>query len=385
MVPPEIDDGQPETDEARRTTGDDQSGPGPDGDGESPVEGRNSPSGGNGRKVLRVAVPVVLILAIGGLLWWLHARHYVSTNDAFVDAQVVRIAPQVAGVVSELRVQPNEHVEPGSLLVAIAPDTVLPVIARQKADISEARAQASATRASVQSAQAARQKASAAVSQAEAQYRKAKSDLARLMKARKMSPDSVAASDVDAVRTALDSAKARLISARGDADAATAELASARLKVQSANAVIRSAQAQAEGGKVSLDQTRIVAPMSGSIANIAINRGSYVAPGLQMMALVPDNLWVTANFKETQLSKIHVGDPVDIKIDAYPGRTFAGKVDSIQRASGQEFQLLPAQNATGNFVKVVQRVPVRIVFTEKLPGDLAIGPGMSVVPTVKVR
>lgn len=359
-----------------------------DGDTQVAQEAATSPttkSPGKKQRVLAIAAAVLVVVAIGGTLWWLHARQYVSTDDAFIDAQVVRIAPQLAGVVDELPVSPNQHVDAGTLLVSISPDTVMPQIARQQAGISEAQAQAGTVRASVGSAQAALTRARAAVADAQGQYDNARSTLARLQSASKADSNSVAGTELDAARAAYDSARARLQSARGDVAAATAQLAAARQSVRSADAAIRSAKAQADSGKVSLDQTRITAPMAGSIANITVNRGSYVAPGLQMMALVPDRMWVTANFKETELAKIHVGDPVDISIDAYPDRHFSGKVASIQRAAGQEFQLLPAQNATGNFVKVVQRVPVRIVFDQPLPADLPIGPGMSVVPTVKVQ
>tara|TARA_A100001391_G_scaffold119169_4_gene81026 strand:- start:24881 stop:25954 length:1074 start_codon:yes stop_codon:yes gene_type:complete len=340
-----------------------------------------------GRKkgFLMIGLVVLVLAAAGGVAWWLHARNYESTDDAFIDAQVVRIAPQIAGIVSELPVQPNDHVAAGTLLATIAPDNVMPVVARQKAGVSEARAQAASTRANAQSAQAALHRANADVSEAQARYNNARSNLARLTAARDMNRGSVAANDLDSAQTTLDTAKAALTSAQGAAEAARAQLSGARSAMQSAEAAIRSAEAQAQGGQVSLDQTHIVAPMSGSIANLSINTGSYVAPGMDLMALVPDQMWVTANFKETQLVNIKVGDPVDITIDAYPGRHFSGKVESIQRAAGQEFQLLPAQNATGNFVKVVQRVPVRIMFDKPLPKDLAIGPGMSVVPTITVR
>lgn len=339
----------------------------------------------NKRGVLHFALAGAVLTLVAALVWWLHERNYTSTDDAFIDAQVVRIAPQVSGIINELNVSPNVRVKAGEQLLVIAPDTVMPQIARQQADVSDAQARAASARAEVRSAEAALQRTNAAVALAMAQFANAQSNLARLTSSHNLNRDSVAVSDMDNARTALDSAKARLVSAQGDKRAADAQLLGARQAVNSADAGIRSAQAQAQGAQVSLDHTRIIAPMNGSIANLSVNRGSYVAPGMQLMALVPDDLWVTANFKETQLKDIHVGDPVEIKIDAFPDRVFAGKVASIQRASGQEFQLLPAQNATGNFVKVVQRVPVRIVFTEKLPPELSIGPGMSVVPTIRIR
>jgi membrane fusion protein, multidrug efflux system len=134
---------------------------------------------------------------------------------------------------------------------------------------------------------------------------------------------------------------------------------------------------------------RITAPVDGQVVNRQVNIGSYVGPGSQLMAIVPDRMWVTANFKETQLELMRIGQPVEIRVDAYPGVKFRGHVDSIQRGAGQAFALLPPQNATGNYVKVVQRVPVRIEFDrgrdDPDPRRYPIGPGMSVVPTVKVR
>ena len=130
---------------------------------------------------------------------------------------------------------------------------------------------------------------------------------------------------------------------------------------------------------------RITAPVNGQVVNRQVDVGSYVSPGQQLLAIVPDEMWVTANFKETQLKHMRIGQPAEIKIDAYPAVKFHGHVDSIQHGAGQAFALLPPQNATGNYVKVVQRVPVRILFDGSEWRKYAIGPGMSVVPTVKVR
>lgn len=328
---------------------------------------------------------LVLVAAIGGVAWWLDARNYVSTDDAFIDAHVVRVAPQIAGVVSDLAVEPNQRVAAGDLLVAISPDTVMPLVEGQRAGINEARARANEALSGVRAAQAQKERAAAGLQQARANAARAKDSLDRLLKARSMDEGAVAQNEIVAARTAVANAGAALAVARSEASAADAQFANARSAEQAARAAIDAADAQAASGQVALDQTKISAPMAGSIANISINQGSYVTPGLQMMALVPDDLWVTANFKETDLDRVRVGDSVEIEIDAYPGRSFSGRVDSIQRAAGQEFQLLPPQNATGNFVKVVQRVPVRIVFTEKLPADLVLGPGMSVIPTVHIQ
>jgi membrane fusion protein (multidrug efflux system) len=151
----------------------------------------------------------------------------------------------------------------------------------------------------------------------------------------------------------------------------------------SALAQVDAAKAQVNTAQINLDRTTISAAQAGRIANLTAALGAYAQPGQAVMTLVPNEVWVTANFKETELGKMKPGDPVDISIDAYPGRTFEGHVDSIQAGSGTAFSLLPAQNATGNYVKIVQRVPIKIVF-DSIP-DVYLGPGMSVVPTVKVR
>jgi len=171
--------------------------------------------------------------------------------------------------------------------------------------------------------------------------------------------------------------------AQASATAADKQLAVLRTQRQSAKAQVNSAQAALDKAQINLDRTTIQAPQAGRIANLSAAVGAYARPGQALMAIVPRHVWVSANFKETELTYMHPGDPVEIEIDAYPGKTFHGHVDSIQAGSGTTFSLLPPENATGNFVKVVQRVPVKIVFDQR--PKVYLGPGMSVVPSVKVR
>ena len=170
---------------------------------------------------------------------------------------------------------------------------------------------------------------------------------------------------------------------------ADAQIGVARKAAVAAGAAITARRAQADQARITLNNLRLTAPVSGQVVNRSINVGSYAGPGTQVMAIVPDTMWITANFKETQLQGMRVGQDVTVKVDAFPDVEFRGRVDSIQRGAGQAFAILPPQNATGNFVKVVQRVPVRIVFLIGKdypdPRNYPIGPGMSVVPTVKVR
>jgi membrane fusion protein (multidrug efflux system) len=277
-----------------------------------------------------VVVGVVAAIAIGGTLYYLHARQYESTDDAFVDAHIVRISPTVAGTLRFVADKDNRHVEPGQLLAE---------------------------------------------------------DLARYEALHRLDPNAVAAQKLDEVRAQARSTAADAVAAQRQVDSADAQITVARRQIGAARAVIAARQAQTRQARVSLGDNRLVAPIAGQLVNRQVNVGSYVGPGTQLMAIVPDHVWVTANFKETQLRHMRIGDSVTIQVDAYPDVAFKGHVDSVQRGAGQAFAILPPQNSTGNYVKVVQRVPVRIEFDAKGgpdPRKYPIGPGMSVTPTVKL-
>lgn len=342
--------------------------------------------GSEARKGWLLPAVILALVAAGVAFWfWRESRMYESTDDAFIDAQIVHIAPQVAGVIETIAVAPNRHVKAGDLLVVIDPDTTTAQLLQQQAGLEQGDAQTGEARAGLAAAEAALAQATAEVRAQEALAARARRDLERLVAAQRSDPAAIAETQLDAARAQLQAAQAAVASARSVARAARAQIDSARQGIGSAEAQRRAAAARVSQARLSVDQSRITAPLSGHVTNIAVNKGSYVAPGTQMMALVPDDLWVTANFKETQLADIRPGQPVTIAVDAYPGVTFTGRVDSIQRGAGQAFQLFPPQNATGNFIKVVQRVPVRITFDRIDLKRYPMGPGMSVVPTIKVR
>ncbi len=335
-----------------------------------------------------ILVIVVGGLIIGGVLYWLHARQFESTDDAFVDTHIVRLAPQVAGTLVQVADIDNRHVEAGRLLAVIKASGRDAQVAEAQANESQARAQFAQAQAQVTAAEAQRQQAAAQARVPMAAAVKAQQDLARYEALLRLDPSAVAGQQLDQARATARQTAADAAAAREQIDTATAQIAVARKQVGAARSVIDAKRALVDQANVSISDLRLTAPVAGQVVNRSVNIGSYVAPGTQLMAIVPDQMWVTANFKETQLTLMKIGQPVDIHVDAYPGVDFKGHVDSIQRGAGQAFALLPPQNATGNYVKVVQRVPVRIVFDAKNgpdPKRYPIGPGMSVVPTVKVR
>ncbi|MGU3390913.1 HlyD family secretion protein [Sphingomonas sp. M1A8_2b] len=335
-----------------------------------------------------ILVVVVGALVIGGVLYWLHARQFESTDDAFVDTHIVRLAPQVAGTLVQVADIDNRHVEAGRLLAVIKASGRDAQVAEAQANESQARAQFAQAQAQVTAAEAQRQQAAAQARVPMAAAIKAQQDLARYEALLRLDPNAVAGQQLDQARSTARQTAADAAAAREQIDTATAQIAVARKQVGAARSVIDAKRALVDQANVSISDLRLTAPVAGQVVNRSVNIGSYVAPGTQLMAIVPDQMWVTANFKETQLTLMKIGQPVDIHVDAYPGVDFKGHVDSIQRGAGQAFALLPPQNATGNYVKVVQRVPVRIVFDAKNgpdPKRYPIGPGMSVVPTVKVR
>jgi membrane fusion protein (multidrug efflux system) len=309
------------------------------------------------RTGVRVALGVLVVLVMaGGIIWWLIARQYEDTDDAFIDTHIVHVSPQIVGQVIAVLVNDNQFVRKGQLLVAI--------------DSASANAQLSQVAAQKAQAQTQYEQAVATERGAAAQAVSAQHDLARYRLLQRTSPAAVAQQQVDQAVAAERNATAQR-------DAASAQISGAQAQIKVDDAQIAAAQ-------LNLGYTHIAAPIDGHIAQRSVALGNYVSPGQELLAIVPLHLWVTANFKETQLAHMRVGQKVAIAVDACGSANVQGHVDSIQRGAGQAFGILPPENATGNYVKVVQRVPVKIVL-ENVPRDCPLGPGMSVEPSVKVR
>ncbi|MGI4733277.1 MAG: HlyD family secretion protein [Janthinobacterium lividum] len=380
-------------DGTRKGSGDDQNDGGSDGDGDGDGEDGDAQDGAKKTPIFRrplfwiILILVVGTLVIGGTLYYLHARQYESTDDAFVDSHIVRVAPQVGGTLVQVGDYDNRHVEAGRLLAVIQPNGPQAQLAQAQAGVVQAQAQVAQAQAQVGAAQATEAQQAAAARAPVAAAIKAEQDLARYLQLQRLDPAAVSGQQLDQARSQARQAESDAVAARRQIDNAAEQVRVARRQVGVARAGITAQRAQVAQANVTLGNLHLTAPVSGQVVNRQVNLGSYVGPGTQLMAIVPDTMWVTANFKETQLAHMRIGQGVTIKVDAFPDVTFVGHVDSVQRGAGQAFALLPAQNATGNYVKVVQRVPVRITFDVKNgpnPRNYNIGPGMSVVPSVKV-
>ncbi len=332
-----------------------------------------------------IAAIVLIVAVVGGVLWWLHARQYESTDDAFIDAHIVRLAPQVPGVLIWVASADNRHVRPGDLLAVIEPSGPQAQQEQAQADVKQAGTAIAQAQAQVQVARADRAKAQADTIAADAAAIKAARDLQRYQELMAIDRSAVASTQVDAARAEATSREGQALSAHRQAKSMADSVRVAQEQVKSARAQYSARQAQSRQAAVTIGQLRLTASVAGQVVERSVNVGSYVSPGTQLMAIVPDQIWVTANFKETQLTLMRPGQHADITVDAFPGVHFDGHVDSIERGAGQAFALLPPQNATGNYVKVVQRVPVRLLIDRPDPRQWAIGPGMSVSPRVKVQ
>jgi len=326
-----------------------------------------------------LAVLVVLIA-----LWWWHESGIETTDDAFLEAHVVDVAPQVAGEVTRVLVDDNQLVHAGQPLVVI--DSAQYRLALQQALAAQQQAQTGLGQASagVTVAQASLAQANADLASARATAIRAQQDLERYQTLRKVNARAVARSTVDEAVANARSALAQERAAEQRVQSAQAQIASARATVAGARARIDTAQAGVGQAQLNLGYAAVTARVDGHIANRTVAVGTYVTPGQQMMAIVPLHLWVRANFKENMIARLRPGQSVQIHIDACPQADASGHVVSIQRGAGEAFALLPPENATGNYIKVVQRVPVRIAL-DSVPTGCVLGPGMSVEPTVKVR
>ena len=329
------------------------------------------------------AVAFVLI-AVGGLLWWLNARNFESTDDAFIDTHIVRLAPQIAGRVTQVLVNDNQLVQPGQPVVTIDSADVETRVAQARAQQAQAQAQVDNAEAQIKVSQASYHQARADLAATQAQADNAAIDLARYHSLQAINVQAVAQQQLDqATATARQTAAQRDAAAQA-VQTRAAQITASRTQVTAGMDQVQATKAQVDEAGVNFGYTRLVAPVAGHVAQKTVAVGNYVQPGTQLLAIVPLEIWVTANFKETQLAHMRRGQPVTIKVDACPGGKVRGHVDSIQRGAGQAFGLLPPENATGNYVKVVQRVPVKIVL-DNPPPECPLGPGLSVMPTVRVR
>jgi membrane fusion protein, multidrug efflux system len=400
------------------------------------------------RKVLgRILIVIVVLgLIFGGYLFWLHLSKFESTDDAEVDGQVYAISSRVTGHVMDVKVEDEQQVKTGDVLVVLDPKDYEVAVAKARADLADAVATyessrndipitSTNTRSTLTTANSARLDASAGVSGSERQmgaararqataqanvrvaqanFTKAAQDVERYKQL--VSKDEIskqqydqAVAAMEAARATLDAQNAMVNEATQNISVAEKNVEQAQTRVEQANAQIQaaltgpeqvkvteakaqSAAAKVEQQKALLDQaelnlkyTTIVAPIDGVVGKKNVAIGQNVSTGQEMMAVVPvEGLWVTANFKETQLQKMRVGQPVKIKVDAYD-REYTGKVLRIAGASGARFSLLPPENATGNYVKVVQRIPVRIALDPGQDNDHLLRQGMSVTPTVQLQ
>lgn len=310
-----------------------------------------------------IASVVIAGLLVGAGFYVVNEMQYESTDDAYVDTTTVNVSPRVSGQIEEVFVKDNQFVHAGDL-VAIIDDADYKI----KLDQSDA---------NYEKIKLDQSNAKANLVAAESNIALAKKDLERYRNLYEQG--AVSKQTFDAAQVKYDSAQANLTQANQ-------ALFSDKNGQTVADTNLKTAKAAKDKAALDLSYTKIYAPQSGTVSSRRVEKGMWVTTGSPLFTLVPEDVWVVANFKENQLRGMHPGQPVDIKIDTYPNKVFKGKIDSIQRASGAKSSLFPPENAVGSFVKIVQRIPVKIVFTEEIDtNQYNIVPGMSVVPKVKVK
>jgi membrane fusion protein (multidrug efflux system) len=314
-------------------------------------------------------------------LYWDYARHFESTDDAFVAARQFSIAPKVSGYITAVPVTDNQHVAAGDVIARIDDRDYRVALAQAQAQVAAAQASIETIDAQINVQQAQINTNQAQVTQAQAALVFAQQQAARYEDLARKGAGTV--QNAQQYTSQLNQQQAALESAQAALKVAQRQISSLKAQRSSAEASLAQAQAQRDQAQLNLSYTTVIAAQPGRVVNLGGAVGQFAQPGTALTMFVPDDIWVAANFKETQLDAMRPGQPVKLEIDAYPERVIRGHVDSVQPGSGTAFSLLPAQNATGNYVKIVQRVPVKLV-VDDLPTDVALGPGMSVVPTVRV-
>jgi len=335
------------------------------------------------RKSVITAIGAVLLASTiaGGYLYMDYASHFESTDDAFIAARQFAIAPKISGYITAVPVTDNQHVNTGDVIARVDDRDY-------RTELEQAQAQVAAAQASVENidAQLNVQQAQIAANQAQVDQAQAALVFAQEQASRYQHLEQTGYGTVQNSQqytSQLHQQQAALLSAQATLKLAQRQVEALKAQRKSAEASLAQAQAQRDQAKLNLSYTTVTAAQPGRVANLGAAAGQFAQAGTNLTMFVPDEIWVTANFKENQLDHMRPGDPVTLTIDAYPERKIHGHVDSVQPGSGTAFSLLPAQNATGNYVKIVQRVPVKIVMDDA-PADIALGPGMSVVPTARI-
>lgn len=327
-----------------------------------------------------IGLIVLAVIVIAAMAYWLYARQFETTDNAFIDGYQSQVSAQASAKVLKLLVADNEEVRKGQVILELDPRDY-------QVRLDTARAQHAQTEAQLLQAQADVQTRQANVDQAQAQVRVTQANLGQqqtdLKRYQSIDPRAVSRQTVDNTSAQTRAAAAQVDAAQQAVAAAAAQLKSQRAKVDASAAEVRAAEVAITQAELNLSYTTVTAPQDGRITRRTVDVGNYVNPGQALLAVVSDELWVTANFKETQLARMRRGQHVRIQVDACPGKSFDAHIDSFQAGTGAVFSALPAENATGNYVKVIQRVPVKIVFDHPVE-ECRIALGLSVAPRVTV-
>jgi membrane fusion protein (multidrug efflux system) len=381
----EDEDQGKDQDNAAKKKGDEKDDGGGKGDNKD-KPGDDAPKKPKSRTPIIILIVVAVIAIIGGLILWLMTRNQESTDDAYTDGNAVSIAPRVSGYVVENRVNDNVFVHAGDLLLKIDPRDYVVACDQAQANLDAAVAQQAGAEVDLHTTKI---RAPANLAQAQAQLAQARANLTQSDNDSKrqhgVDPRATTRTNVDQATTAVRSNAANVQSAEAQLSVAALvkeaiETAEATLKQRKAQ--VEQARATLAQAKLNLSYTDVTAPQDGQITRRNVDLGTFAQAGEQVFYLVTRNVWVVANYKETQLDRVRVGQRVDIKVDAYSDLHLTGHVDSIQGGSGARFTAFPAENATGNFVKIVRRVPVKIVIDHGLENWPFLPLGVSVEPTV---
>ena len=356
----------------------------PDDDDRDDAETNAKPPMARWKKILFIAVGLTVLagLLVAGILYWLNARQYANTDDAFVQAYISQISPQIDGRVVRLAVDDFEHVKQGQTIIELDPRDFQVKLEQAQAQRAQAAAQLAQANAGLAQQQAAVDQAQANVRVAQAESGQAQSDFARY---RSVDPQAVSRQQVDTANASNKSALAKVDANRQAVIAAQANVEAQKAMIEAAQASLKAADVGVDNARLQLSYTTVTAPRDGQTAQRTVNLGDYVKAGQSLLAVVGDDRWIIANYKETQLAGMRVGQRVTLAVDACPDHELIGRIVGFQPGSGSIFSVLPPENATGNYVKVVQRIPVKITIRNEDAAACHLSPGMSVIPAVKVN